>query len=127
MKYFNYEPNKEKAINHWNSNQNKLCDIVLSLTDNAIIYGGKIYALFLRKEIQNLMQFFTFNFDEVKSILGICGSYIKSKDGMFSINFNPERNVKALTLDINTMKQNAKKIYNSLLKELYDLAQSVNL
>ena len=66
MNYFHLETNKEIAIENWNNSQFDLCDIVLSLTDNAIPYGLKIYNIFSRDEIVDMMQFFICDFKKIK-------------------------------------------------------------
>ena len=57
MKYFYYQAQKDIAIQHWENSQFDLCDIVLSLTDNHILIGARIYAVFCRPEVLNLMKY----------------------------------------------------------------------
>lgn len=126
MIYFKFEENEEVAIKHWNDNQFNLCDIVLSLTDNAIIYGGKIYALFLREEILDLMRFFICDFVKIKKDLGINGKYVERNGDLFSYDFNPKRSKSILIYDLKTMKDSAKKIYFHLLEDLKAISESIN-
>lgn len=124
MKYFYYESNMDIAIDCWNNSQFELCDIVLSLTDNRIYTGSKIYALFCRNEILNLMQYFICDFGRIKKELGIIGDYVERIGDIYSKNFNPRRNRRVLTLAISEMEKRAMLIYNNIMLDLQYIAKT---
>ena len=126
MKYFSFVSDESVALEKWNKSQFDLCDIVLSLTDNNIMFGAKIYAVFCRYEVRCILKFFTCDFSKIKSELGIAGYYVERKGNVFDIGFNPKRNKKALTKDINDMKILAKSIYKNILFEMYEIVKIIN-
>lgn len=119
MKYFYRQPNKYVAINKWNNSQFDLIDIVLSLTDNGIYIGEKIYAIFCRPEVLNLMQYFVCDFDTIKRDLGINGEYVERGGNIYSKNFNPKRYDDILSFSIEERRLLANNVYRNIMNELY--------
>ncbi len=123
MKYFSYGPNIDMSLQCWNNSQFDLADIVLSLSDNHIFIGAKIYAVFCRPEVLNIMQYFICDFNKIKDDLGICGHYIKGDGDIYSTTFNPARNINVLTLSINEMRSNATQVYKNIMTDLACIAK----
>lgn len=123
MKYFSYEPKIDMSLQCWNNSQFDLADIVLSLTDNRIFIGAKIYAIFCRPEVLNIMQYFICDFNKIKDDLGICGYYIERDGDIYSTTFNPARNINVLTLSINEMRSNAREVYKNIMTDLNYIAK----
>lgn len=126
MNYFSFVSDENVALEEWNKSQFDLCDIVLSLTDNNIMIGAKIYAVFCRYEVRCLLKFFTCDFYKIKSELGIVGHYVERKGDIFDQNFNPKRNKKILTKDVNDMKILAKSIYKNILLDMSEIVKIIN-
>jgi hypothetical protein len=124
MKYFYYSGINELAIQQWYNSQFDLCDIVLSLTDNHILIGARIYAIFCRPEVLNMMQYFVCDFAKIKSDLGIIGSYVERDGNIYSKCFNPIRNKEALTLTIKEIKIRAREVYKNIMSDLSAIAKS---
>ena len=122
MKYFHYQPQKDMSIKQWDRSQFELCDIVLSLTDNNILIGSKIYAIFCRHEVLNLMQYFVCDFIKIKQDLGITGDYVKRCGDVYSRTFNPVRNIKTLSYTHNEMQSQAKDVYKNIMSDLREIA-----
>ena len=125
MYYFAFEKNQYIAIQEWNNSQFDLCDIVLSLTDNGIIIGSKIYYIFCRPEILNIMQCFVCDLNKIKEDLGIIGNYIERSGNVYFRNFNPKRNNNALSLPIKEMKKRASIVYKKLMFDLQTIANAI--
>lgn len=126
MRYFHYEPNRDISIECWNKSQFDLCDIVLSLTDNHIFIGTKIYAIFCRPEVLNLMRYFICDFNKIKHDLGIIGEYAERDGNIYSILFNPGRNREILTLSVNEIKNRAKYVYNNIIFDLNEISNIIS-
>ena len=124
MNYFGCQPNSYVALYYWYNSQFDLSDIVLSLTDNNIWIGSKIYAIFCRPEVLNLMQYFICDFTKIKKDLGIVGDNIERQGNMYSKHFNPIRNKYTLTLTIDEMKIRAKEVYRNIMTDLSAIAKS---
>ena len=124
MNYFCYQANSDVAMYYWNDSQFDLSDIVLSLTDNNIRIGAKIYAIFCRPEVLNLMQCFVCDFTKIKQDLGIDGDYVERRGDVYSKCFNPVRNKEVLTLTINEMKIRAREVYENIISDLSAIAKS---
>jgi hypothetical protein len=118
MKYFYYQPQKDMAIQHWENSQFDLCDIVLSLTDNHILIGARIYAIFCRPEVLNLMKYFICDFIKIKNDLGIVGSYVERAGNIYSKTFNPLRNTYVLHYTYREMGNRAKYVYKNIMSDL---------
>ena len=125
MHYFKIANNQQEAINAWQQSQFDLCDIVLSLTDNSIALGAKIYALFCRPEIKDLLQLFICDFSKIKSELGIVGEYIERKGDVFAKDFNPKRNPIFLALSPKQMQTFASTVYNNLMQDLKEISEAL--
>lgn len=125
MNYLNYEIESNVAIKKWYSLQYDFADIVLSLTDNDIFEGAKIYALFSRNEVLNLMSWFSCDFIKIKQELGIIGDYIVREDDIFSNDFNPKRKKDALTLSSFEMSIQAQIIYQKIMQDLEELSKGL--
>ena len=125
MNYFHLAQDEEKAFFNWENNQFNLCDIVLSLTDNLIPYGLKIYNIFLREEVKNMMNFFICDFEKIKQDLGIVGAYVERKGNVFSPSFNPKRNQSALILSEYQMSKRAKMVYDKIMLDLNKIASII--
>ena len=123
MKYFYNQPNSDIAINQWNNSQFDLIDIVLSLTDNHIRIGAKIYAVFCRPEVLNLMKYFECDFSKIKQELGIVGNYVKRRGNIYSKHYNPERCNNAITLSTKEMKYLANIVYKDIMEDLAMIAK----
>jgi hypothetical protein len=121
MYYCKFETDKNISLKKWNNSQFELADIVLSLTDQKITYGAKIYAIFLRPEILSLIEHLSFDFAKIKTQLGINGFYVDRNGDVFSENFNPKRNYTALTLSKQEMKKQAKLVYLNIFKDLVEI------
>ena len=122
MKYFHYCNDKGFAIQQWNNSQFDLSDIVLSLTDNDIFIGAKIYAIFCRPEVLNLMQYFVCDLNNIKRELGIEGDYVGRNGNLYSKSFNPSRNTIALKYSRTEMKEIATSIYKNIMLDLKTIA-----
>lgn len=118
MNYFYYEPNKNLALEVWGNSQFALADIVLSLTDNRIVWGGKIYSVFCRDEVLNIIQYFVCDFVKIKQDLGV-GNYVKREGNVYNKYFNPKRNIDALKYTKQQMEQRAKVVYKNIMQDLY--------
>ena len=123
MKYFCHCAQQDNAIQYWYSAQFDLCDIVLSLTDNHIQIGAKIYAIFCRPEVLNLMKYFICDFIKIKNDLGIVGSYVERAGNIYSKSFNPLRNNNVLTLSKFEMRNKSKQIYMSIIADLGEITR----
>ena len=123
MKYFEYEQDSTIAIDKWISSQFDLADIVLSLTDNNLYIGEKLYFLFSREEVLTCLQYFSCNFIQIKKELGINGFYVEREGNIFSKNWNPKRNLCKLTFEKEIMNEKAKMIYKNLLQDLEYIAK----
>ena len=80
--------------------------------------GVKIYAIFIRLKSLNFMQYFICDFNKIKTELGIVYHYFKREGDIYSKDFNPKRNYKALSLTKIEMEKKAKKIYTKLIQDL---------
>ena len=118
MRYFIFEKDKNVAIKKWNNSQYDLTDIVLSLTDQNIELGVKIYSIFIRLKSINFMQYFICDFNKIKTELGIVYHYATREGDIYSKDFNPKRNYKALSLTKNEMEKIAKRVYTKLIQDL---------
>ena len=125
MHYFSLAQSTNHAITTWNNSQFDLCDIVLSLTDNNIMIGAKIYALFCREEVLSLMQFYVCNFKKIKNELGIVGEYTERKGNIFAKDFNPNRNPIFLALTPTQMQYFASTVYNNLMQDLKEISETL--
>ena len=121
MNYFYLQKDIESAIDRWNNSQFDLSDIVLSLTDNGIFQGVKIYAIFSRKEILAIMRYFVCDFYKIKQELGIVGNYVDRFGNVFDKNYNPKRNKLALTLNDKQMKIKAIGVYKKIILDLEEI------
>lgn len=126
IRYFTFEIDTDEAIKKWEESQYDLSDIVLALTDRRIFYGAKIYAIFCRKEVLNLMQCFVCDFTKIKIDLGILGDYVERAGNVFAHTFNPKRNNKSITLGLEAMRQRAKLVYKHLMLDLESIATMLN-
>ena len=124
MKYFYYEPNIDIAVQQWENFQFDLTDIVLALTDNHIFIGAKIYAIFCRPEVLNLMKYYVCDFAKIKEDLGINGNYVKRQGNIYSKTFNPTRSMHAITFSIDEIKNRAKNIYKNIMLDLSSIVKS---
>ena len=123
MIYFSYEHNEDAAIQHWENSQFDLSDVVLALTDNHIFIGAKIYAVFCRPEVLNLMQYYVCDFAKIKHDLGILDNYVARYGDVYSKSFNPSRNITAISLTIDEMKHRAIRVYKRIMEDLSEIAQ----
>ena len=108
---------QEDAVKHWLTSQYKLADIILSLTDNGIFEGHKLFGFFRLEEVSAIMNIYKFNFKLAKSELGINGKYVDRNGDINSADFNPKRHPEVLSLSGEELKQKAKIVYNAILKE----------
>ena len=120
MHYFIFERNRKNAVLSWKLSQFDLCDIVLSLTDNKIKTGIKIYELFMRKEVKAVLPFFICDFKKIKADLQI-EDYVERKGNVYSKDFNPKRLYK-IDLPKHQLQENANKVYNNILNDLEKIA-----
>ena len=125
MHYFSLASSQQESIKVWQQSQFDLCDIVLSLTDKNIMIGAKIYAIFCRKEVRSLMQFYVCDFKKIKDELGIVGEYVERKGNVFDKNFNPKRNPIFLALSPAQMQIFANIIYNNLMQDLKEISEAL--
>jgi len=123
MKYFYPQPDINNAINKWNESQFDLIDIILSLTDNHIWIGAKIYAVFCRQEVLNLMQYYECDFYKIKQELGIVGDYVEREGNIYCKDYNPKRHNNVLTLSVKEMKSKADIIYKDIIGDLAMIAK----
>ena len=126
MRYFTFEIDSNEAVKKWEQSQYDLSDIVLALTDRKIFYGAKIYAIFCRKEVLNLMEYFVCDFKKIKRDLGILGDYVERSGNVFEHTYNPKRNNKSITLELEEMNQRAKSVYKHLMFDLETIATTLN-
>ena len=126
MRYFYYEEDSKTAEKIWNQSQFELGDIVLSLTDQGINTGEKIYAVFCRDEVLAITKYFICDFSKIKTYLGINGNYIERRGDIYSKTFNPRRNPKVLTLSADEMKTRADEIYKYIMKDLNLIAKMLS-
>ena len=126
MHYFIFEKDENAAIEKWNNSQFDLTDVVLSLTDNQIMIGAKIYAIFIRLKSLNFMQYFICDFNKIKTELGILYHYVKREGNILSKDFNPKRNYKALSLTKNEMEKIAKRVYTKLIQDLKTICSLIS-
>lgn len=129
-KYFNMAKSQEDAVKHWYTSQYHLADIILALTDNGILEGHKLFGFFRLEEVSAIMNIYKFNFKLAKSELGINGKYVeRSGEDIMSKDFNPKRNPEVLILHGEELKQKAKIVYQTILKQFKqtsaDLIKSV--
>ena len=127
MHYFSLAQSANHAITTWNNSQFDLCDIVLSLTDNNIMIGAKIYALFCREEVLSLMQLYVCDFNKIKQDLGIVGEYTERKGNIFAKDFNPQRNPVVLALTPTQMQYFASTVYNNLMQDLKEIYETLTI
>ena len=120
MHYFVFERNRTKALLSWKLSQFDLCDIVLSLTDNKIKTGIKIYELFTMAEVKAVLPFFICDFKKIKADLQIL-DYVERKGDVYSKNFNPKRLYK-ITTPKPILEENANKVYINILNDLEKIA-----
>lgn len=125
MNYFSFEKDSTASLEQFENSQFDLSDIVLSLTDNNINKGAKIYALFLKDEVKCCFFISICDFKKIKRDLGINGQYIERNGDPYSPKFNPKRNIKALTLSREEMEERAEKVYANLLEDLYLIANKL--
>ena len=124
-KYFNMAKNQEDAVKHWFTSQYKLADIILSLTDNGILEGHKLFGFFRLEEVSAIMNIYKFNFKLAKSELGINGKYVDRSGDINSADFNPKRNSEVLLLSGEALKKKAKIVYQTILKQFKETAHGL--
>ena len=125
MRYFSFEKDVDRAVLNWNNSQFDFADIVLFLTDNCIMYGAKIYALFNRDEIKNVLNYFICDFDLIKEDLGI-GDYVERKGSPFSESFNPKRKIVPNNFSREELKKRAKFVYKNIFIDLKTIATKLS-
>ena len=123
MNYLRFTEQKERAIASWNKSQYDLCDVVLSLTDQGIVIGGKLYHIFSKPEVLDMMQYFICDFSKMKQDLGIVDNYVERDEDIYSSDFNPKRNVKALTLNTIDMRKRSKIVYRKFFSDLENIVK----
>ena len=117
MRYFAFEEDESLAVQLWNESQFDLCDIVLFLVDNNIMIGAKIYAIFLRNEVKNILNHFVCDLKLIKEDLHIA-EYVERKGDCFSKLFNPKRKILVNNISIEKLKKRAEKVYEQIIKDL---------
>ena len=123
--FLKYEENEDRSLEHWDSSQFDLVDVVLYLTDNGSKFGIKIYALFRRKEIQDLLHFYCCDFKKMKEILGI-DEYVARKGDIYSKKFNPIRNY-YFQVPFDDVNMCGERIYFGLISDLKKIARRLNI
>ena len=121
MRYFSFEPNNDYALDTWVKSQFDLCDIVLFLTDKKISYGFKIYAIFNRDEVLNLLNYFVCDFKKMKRDLHILGNYVEREGDVFSKDFNPRRISFKMSLSRAEIERRAYDVYHKIFQDLYGI------
>lgn len=124
MRYFNFEQDEARAVETWNNAQFDLADIVLFLTDNGIMLGAKIYAVFNRVEVKNLLKYFIFDFDAVKKDLNI-SEYVEHEGEVFSKSFNPKRKSINRNISKTELEKKAEFVYWSIINDLKIIAKKL--
>lgn len=123
MNLFKRATSEQEAFDYWSASQFELSDIVLSLTDNLIKNGMKLYSVFKNEKFLTLMRYYTFDFAEVKKYLGIEGNYVERAGDVYDAKFNPKRDKSVLTLNRDEMKLRSKNVYDKILRDLSKLAK----
>jgi len=110
-RYIEEAKDSNEAVLYWNDSQFEVGDILIALVDNQILEGAKLYALFTNKDFGIVMSMFKIDFQAIKEDLGIYGDYIERKGDIFSTDFNPKRNINALTKKGKDLALSARKFY----------------
>lgn len=117
MNFLNPAPSHEIAVKNWNGAQFDLSDVILSLTDNGLEVGAKMFLAFKNPAFLKLMEMYSCDFESMKKYLGIEGDYVIRAGDVYSADFNPKRNPSVLTLSKDEMSIRADKLYEKLIDE----------
>ena len=126
MRYFCFEQDENLAVKTWNNSQFDLADIVLFLTDNGIMLGAKIYAIFNRGEVKNLLRFFVCDLNLMKKDLQI-NHYIERKGDALSKFFNPKRIITTNYISKKQLFKRAEFVYKNLINDLNIIATRLKM
>ena len=123
MRYFIYEQDEDTLKQEWENSQFLLADVVLFLTDRKIVWGQKIYNIFINQEVQHLLNCFSVDFNQIKKDLGLDLDYVERGGNVFSHSYNPKRNFTILSS--NGIEYRAMMVYETILKDLEKICEKL--